>query len=212
MSRSVNFFHRQFKKPIASLSRNHFQRACKRKTTFSVPNYPLFDYHEEQENENSTEFLPNNIFDGLTTRNFLKMFITTFNITHQAGDILLKFLSERYDEKLPKSSKTLLETPKVLDVKEIQRKGFYSHYGIEKNLVNFKNIPENVDTLNFQFFIDGLEVKTIQISIKILLTIFIIQGKYRSKKTVWLIMGRIMELDGRKPMVIGVFCGKLPFL
>lgn len=159
MGRTVQYMHNHlYRKPIANLTKSHFQRICKRKLVTEVANYPM-KHDDNFENEKMEEVFSSKIYEGLDLRKFLKMFFTAFNLSHHAGDILMQYLSENFNVKLPKSTKTLLQTPNELEITEIQPKGFYAHYGILRNIINFKKFPENVDTLSFQFFIDGLEVK-----------------------------------------------------
>ncbi|XP_070182273.1 uncharacterized protein [Littorina saxatilis] len=98
-----------------------------------------------------------------------------------------------YFPRLPKDSRTVMKTPRSLDVKEIGG-GSYFHFGIVAMLTNivpaFSHLVLRGTRLLIQVNIDGLPL-------------------FKSSGIqLWPILGRVCQPFQSEPFVIGLFCGK----
>lgn len=110
-------------------------------------------------------------------------------ITHTALNDLLSLLKPSFPE-LPKDARTLLKTPRVTEIKNLNN-GEYYHIKIRdclKNLFNSFGIDNIKTTVALDFNFDGLPLFK------------------SSSKSFWPILGRVQEVSNN-PFLIGVFCG-----
>ncbi|XP_071581912.1 uncharacterized protein [Temnothorax nylanderi] len=111
------------------------------------------------------------------------------NVTHSALDNLLIRLNE-YMDGLPLRSKTILHTPRTLNILSLDN-GSYTHIGIGKNLLKvLSDLNENVtETLKIDVNIDGIPI-------------------YKSSGIcLWPILIRCLNIKNKNPFVVGIFTG-----
>lgn len=140
------------------------------------------------EETDSTDFIKNNNF-----RNAVQKWAVKFNVTQVALSELSKIINVRIPNILPNDPRTLLSTPRHIDLKSIGDGGKYWHNGI---IIPLKKIlhcwtanemPEKI-SLNFNF--DGLPIHK------------------SSNKEFWPILCNIFEIPQQDPFIIGIYCGK----
>lgn len=140
------------------------------------------------EETDSTDFVKNNNF-----RNELQKWAVKFNITQVALSELSKIINVRIPNILPNDPRTLLRTPRHIDLKSIEGGGKYWHNGViiplKKILYScaVNEMPEKI-SLNFNF--DGLPIHK------------------SSNEEFWPILCNIYEIPKQDPFIIGIYCGK----
>jgi hypothetical protein len=150
----------------------------------------LATYTIDDSGDNSDCSTTENSPDDLA--NELRGWANKFNIPHNATRDLLGLLHD-YHPQLPKDPRTLLKTPSVYDVKEVNG-GSYHHFGIteciRKELLCNGNISiSEVFSLSLQINIDGLPL-------------------FKSSSIqFWPILGRLITPYTSKPFIIGLFVG-----
>lgn len=137
-------------------------------------------------NEPDVEFsFDNNITKELT------LWAIKFFISHSALTALLNILRKFGHTDLPKLARTLLRTPRKAVTPRVCLPGFFFYRGIQFNLLNYNNTElKEMDTINVDFFIDGLSVSEI------------------SKVKMWPIMGSFVDIPNLRPFVVGCYAGK----
>lgn len=153
-------------KPCAQLTFNSLSESVVFKSN-CVTNQECQSSSNDFENLNIIELPCNNSstsdFDSNVV-NELKTWAINHNITHCALKDLLLILKNQPELKeinIPKDPRTLLNTPKHLDIKNINSSGTYFHFGIEKGLNNlFKDVKNtNIpDIIEVAINIDGLPI------------------------------------------------------
>lgn len=88
--------------------------------------------------------------DNVSKREKLAAWATETNQTRKSLNLLLEFLRKEYDSSLPKDSRTLLETPRNISIRNIDN-GQYLHIGLQKVLLKF---IENNQLCSKDVFID----------------------------------------------------------
>uniref|UniRef100_A0A1Y1N8E9 Uncharacterized protein n=1 Tax=Photinus pyralis TaxID=7054 RepID=A0A1Y1N8E9_PHOPY len=89
---------------------------------------------------------------------------------------------------LPKSSRTLLQTPRETTIAKMGN-GHYWHNGLEKGIVNLLPKIDSATNLELSFNIDGLPI-------------------YNSTKMeFWPILCLINNMRNLHPFVVGIYCG-----
>lgn len=121
------------------------------------------------------------------------------NITHSSVSELLKILNPFVEDKLPECAKTLLKTPRILNLKSIDGGKFY-YFGIEKFLID---VIQTCKLTNFQFpmFKNETNILTITLSTD---GIPICKS---SNVTLWPILFRIDQAMHVGPFPCAIFCG-----
>lgn len=117
-------------------------------------------------NDSSVNFegnnsLNNNIYNNLQPTNItvqIREWAISNNIDHMAINNLLTILKPDHPE-LPLNARTLLRTPRQINVKYIEP-GVYYHFGIEQCIINLLKINNNItsDCIEILINIDGLPV------------------------------------------------------
>lgn len=109
-------------------------------------------------------------------------------ITHFALSKLLKILKPKHDE-LPIDARTLLNTPKKNEIRNLPSGGLYWDAGLIKNLTEICKYKDCPKKLVLEFSIDGLPIsKTSQVQF-------------------WPIQCSILNVNIR-PFFVGIFCGE----
>lgn len=128
-----------------------------------------FSYLEQMESnfefniESGTEFgcgftSHSNILHYIKTLNFkLRMWAVDNNITHVALSQLLELLQGEGHISLPKDARTLLETPKNIDIIDMGS-GYYWYGGLKKKLTEICMKKKCSNVLELVFHIDGLPI------------------------------------------------------
>jgi len=145
----------------------------------NISDSSLSDDEHEDKDENRSSF-----------RSDLGNWAVKHNITATAIDELLVVLRDQVpNSKLPKSSKTLLRTPKSYEISKIAG-GLYFHFGLENQLKFFGTrnlIQVSSSTLLLTVGIDGVNVSL------------------SSKKIFWPILGLVDGVNNSKPFLIGLY-------
>lgn len=116
----------------------------------------------------------------------LKNWATTENIAHSSVTKLLHILKP-YHTNLPLDCRTLLKTPRTINVKQLCN-GEYVHFNLEGTLFNILSKSKTIASpLELSINIDGLPLF------------------HSSPKQFWPILGLIKNVCS--PFVIGIFCG-----
>lgn len=112
-------------------------------------------------------------------------------IKHDHLRKLLKLCSETLPFELPLDPRTLLETPRILDIFENPDGSKFFYYGLERSLKNALHRITSLPTeLSLIFNVDGLKI-------------------FKSSNIeLWPILYRISELWFVPPMTIAIHCGK----
>lgn len=100
--------------------------------------------------------------------------------------IVNKFAGE---DVLPKDPRSLLKTPRTVEIVQIGEKQQYWHYGLKLSLENLFCKIEKSIKISLNFNMDGLPIYS------------------SSKDELWLILFNITEFPNVKPMVIGIYHG-----
>lgn len=111
------------------------------------------DDHEDSEKDINAK--KDMIFD-LNLEDFLKVWSVKFFINKDALNILLKYINNKFDKKIPKDYRKLLQTPRHIPLKSVEP-GNYVHIGIRKHVDAFLNKVQIVPSeLKIRLNIDGL--------------------------------------------------------
>ncbi|KAB0803680.1 hypothetical protein PPYR_00650 [Photinus pyralis] len=134
------------------------------------------------EDSDTDEYDGSNISNE-TLNEKLRNWAISFNISHSAVTALLGILKL---PNLPKSSRTLLRTPRDVTIKKMGS-GNYWHNGLENCLLHYLRTSDNyLSNLELSFNVDGLPIYN------------------SSKMEFWPILCSISNLQ---PMVVGIYCG-----
>lgn len=118
----------------------------------------------------------------------LKRWALEQNITHTAINMILAILRKYVYNWLPKDSRTLLKTPRKLEIVKTES-GKYWYNGLEKSLNNVLSDLNCDIEIEILINIDGLPV-------------------HKSSKTeCWPILAAINDMPNIQPMVVALFCG-----
>lgn len=120
----------------------------------------------------------------------IRQWATEFQISQAALHSLTHILNETLDLNLPKDPRTIMATPRSLDLQQIDETGSYWHQGLEVCLRTTLEKIQRPATVSLNFNIDGLPVYN------------------SSTKSFWPILFNIQELPEIKPQVIGIFYGE----
>ncbi|CAG7830702.1 unnamed protein product, partial [Allacma fusca] len=115
-----------------------------------------------------------------------------FNITHNAVDNLLKLLQSHVTSELPLSARTLLETPRKVELENILGDDYF-YFGIQHNIISrLKHglVDDSVTTLSINVGCDGLPISK------------------SNNRQFWPLLGICNQTKSRKPFLIAVFEGK----
>jgi len=129
--------------------------------------------------------------DSMSVIEQLAKWSTDFSITHAALNSLLVILNS-FGIKVPRDARTLLATPKQLEIKSIAG-GQYHHHGIINALNTAFRLfgpPVHTDKLTLHINIDGLPLFN------------------STSIDVWPILGLVQEFPLKEPFIIGIYCGK----
>lgn len=124
---------------------------------------------------------------NLIFRNKIREWAIVKNITQSALRDLAEILNDRFPELLPQDPRTLLKTPRKVDIKVVEP-GEYWHNGIIEPLKKILN-TEAVTKITLNINIDGLPIFN------------------SSKKEFWPILCNVHEIN-RAPFVIGLYYGE----
>jgi hypothetical protein len=120
----------------------------------------------------------------------LRKWTCLFNISQSALKSLTSVLNKNLNLQLPTDPRTLMRTPKIVNIIEIDNGGgSYWHQGLEFCLRNcFKDLTRDI-SISININIDGLPL-------------------YKSSFTnFWPVLFNIAEYPYIQPMAIGIFCG-----
>lgn len=116
----------------------------------------------------------------------LKNWVCTENVPHSSVTKLLHLLKP-YHPNLPLDCRTLLKTPRVINIKSLPN-GEYVHFNVNIMLINILSKTRNIpNVLELSINIDGLPLF------------------HSSNTQFWPILALIKNICG--PFVIGIFCG-----
>jgi len=113
------------------------------------------------------------------------------NITHSAVDGLLSILQPLHPS-LPKDARTLLCTPRTIELKKFSDNGMYYHFGLSTAILklyerNCLNEQDDTKVLSVQVNIDGVPL-------------------FKSNNhAFWPILGILQESSDKEPFVIGIY-------
>lgn len=112
-----------------------------------------------------------------------------FLISQTALKALVEILNTYLRSDLPKDPRTLMKTPRCLEIIEMKDGGKYWHHGLEKSLQNrLKHVTTDL-SISININVDGLPI-------------------YKSSANhFWPIIANIHELSHIQPMVIGIYYG-----
>lgn len=126
--------------------------------------------------------------DEKSVREKVRLWALKHQITHIAIDDVLQIFIESGIPDIPKDSRTLLQTPRKVNIVNIAG-GQYWHNGfgdIQKILSTYNTIPTKI---SLKFNMDGLPIN-------------------RSSKTeFWPILCAINEFPNHQPIIVGIYCG-----
>lgn len=119
----------------------------------------------------------------------LRKWASEYQITQSALKSLISVLNTHLNADLPKDPRTLMKTPRTVEILDLQDNGKYWHHGLENGLRNrLKHITTDME-LSININIDGLPI-------------------YKSSPNhFWPILANIHELPYVKPIVIGIYYG-----
>ncbi|KAB0801293.1 hypothetical protein PPYR_05647 [Photinus pyralis] len=124
--------------------------------------------------------------------NDLRQWLIEFNISHQAGNKLLSILGNHNIKNLPKDTRTLLKTPRSVQIIPVSP-GHYVHFGIRVGLLNSLQkyfSEESPDIVYIDFNVDGLPISG------------------SSSSQLWPILSAIARTSFyTEPFVIGIYHG-----
>lgn len=136
----------------------------------------------------------------------LRKWVVEHNVSHGAVRNLLTILKPRLNF-LPSDPRTLLRTPRQLNVKEISG-GQYVHFGLLPRLhykisCSREEFKSDLSPLGLQ-----LQQKLSSPLLSVSVGIDGIPITNSNTKSFWPILGKLDQLQSDTPFVIGIFCGK----
>lgn len=123
---------------------------------------------------------------------FLPNFSTIFDIKANAMTFLLKGLKQFGHEELPACARTLMKTPRISNIENLDERGQYVHYDLKKALIDqLSTVDDSKVTDIIDFFInaDGISFSRC------------------SKNDLWPIMGIIDHKLFTRPFIIDLYHG-----
>lgn len=143
---------------------------------------------EDEEQRPNLQTVENTV--GSQIREFLPNWVQEYHISQIAVNALLKNLISCGISGLPKDSRTLIGTPKLVHIEKMGT-GYFWYHGLENCLSGIENYiskPE-LNTLNLSFNIDGLPIAN------------------SSKSQFWPILVNVTNVKQFAPQVVAVFSG-----
>lgn len=119
----------------------------------------------------------------------LRKWTAEFNVPLTALKGIIKIMNSRLSANLSADPRTIMKTPRSINVIQIGGTGEYWHQGLGFCLLNcFRNITQNL-SISINVNIDGLPI-------------------YRSSpKNFWPVLFNVQEYPNIRPMAIGIFYG-----
>lgn len=128
-------------------------------------------------------------FLEISGRELLRVWALKHQVPHLTVDGLLKILTQIGVKDLPKDSRTLLQTPRKVNIAEVSG-GQYWHNGFgEIKTILLLNEMKCDSKISLTFNMDGLPISR------------------SSKIEFWPILSSIKEFPECQPIVIGIYCG-----
>lgn len=128
-------------------------------------------------------------YSNCSLKTFLSSVFVQFNIKQTAGDVMLKYFKAKFDNSLPRNCKTLLKTPRKVNIRDLCEGKYISLPLYEQLLLkkeHFKSLKDNLIQLDVN--IDGMSVA---------------KG---STNTMWTILCAVHDLK-LKPMLFSAYFG-----
>lgn len=147
-----------------------------------------YDEYDADENTDDTEIFVDEFSKNAELRSDIVAWTLSRNINHSAlkelSAIINKFAGK---DVLPIDPRTLLQTPRAVEIVPLPNNEYYWHNGLKFCLENvFVNISESI-TISLNFNMDGLPL-------------------FKSaRKESWPILSNIFEMPWIKPMVVGIY-------
>lgn len=109
--------------------------------------------NEEKRNDGEKE----NIYD-LSLENFLKVWAVKYFVNRNTLNVLLKFLNNKIDKKIPHDYRKLLQTPRQIPLNYVDP-GNYVHIGLKKHVDKFLKKCDIIPSeLKIRINVDGLPI------------------------------------------------------
>lgn len=174
---------------------------------------PLFSHNDNNDSPSEIESnLENNNAPHISLSNDIDTNFATsliswshdHNISHSALDALLKILKP-YHASLPKDSRTLLRTPKQINVRECDA-GSYIYFGLLPNILE-RASTGLIDSQNYPI----IDLKKLQIDSDLLTVTVNVDGLPVHSSTnysFWPILCILDQCNNKKPFIVGLFYGE----
>ena len=151
-------------------------------------------FSSSKENENVT---------NISLNDSLRIWATTHNVTHTCVRDLIKILNPHVNNILPEDPRTLLKTPRNIQVQKVSG-GDFVYFGIMKGIT--RRLSQNLSDCEFPII---SKLKS-QLQIPILSISVGIDGvpiSSSNTKSFWPILGILDQVKNSSPFIIGLFCG-----
>lgn len=142
-------------------------------------------------------------FQPLNLPDSLRVWATTHNVTHSCLRDLLGILNRHVNNILPLDPRTLLVTPRSINVQNIGG-GEFVYFGIWGGISRL--LHKNLTVCKFPI-LSKMQASTERSLLSISVGIDGVPISKSSTKSFWPILGLLDQATGSSPFIIGIFCG-----